>query len=58
MGLQISFVCLMCLFIYVNTMDFPTASNCYKPVVIVHGVWDKKTSLDFLADRIRQVCFQ
>lgn len=28
----------------------------YKPVVIVHGIWDKKSSLDFMADRIRQVC--
>lgn len=59
MGLQISFVCLLCLFsLHVNTKEFTTASNCYKPVVIVHGIWDKKTSLDFLANRIRQVCLK
>ena len=27
----------------------------YKPVVIVHGIWDEKSSLNFLADRIRFV---
>lgn len=59
MGLPISFVCLLCLFsLHVNTNEFTTASNSYKPVVIVHGIWDKNTSLDFLANRIRQVCLK
>ncbi|KAI9556144.1 hypothetical protein GHT06_018718 [Daphnia sinensis] len=29
--------------------------RAYKPVVIVHGIWDKRTSLDFMANRIREV---
>jgi len=29
--------------------------STYKPVVIVHGIWDARTSLDFMADRIRQI---
>jgi len=28
--------------------------KAYKPVVIIHGIWDKKTSLDILANRIRE----
>ena len=38
----------------VNTKNLRNTSD-YKPVVIVHGIWDKRTSLDFMADRIRQV---
>jgi len=34
---------------------FVTTASAYKPVVIVHGIWDVKTSLDFMADRIREL---
>lgn len=27
----------------------------YRPVVVIHGIWDLKTSLDTMADRIREV---
>ena len=33
-----------------------TSSVAYKPVLIIHGIWDKAISLDFMADRIRNVC--
>lgn len=36
-----------------SSLSFTVES--YKPVLIVHGIWDKVTSLDFMADRIREV---
>ncbi len=50
----LAFCVLHCYFVvHVSTLEPPSG---YKPVVIVHGILDKKTSLDFMADRIRQVC--
>lgn len=43
-------------FVIVMNLMLVTSSVAYKPVLIVHGIWDKAISLDFMADRIRNVC--
>ncbi|EFX72411.1 hypothetical protein DAPPUDRAFT_308302 [Daphnia pulex] len=50
----VTVVCLLYFFVTNVSSKIPKSTSVYKPVVIVHGIWDKKTSLDFMADRIRQ----
>ena len=58
MGLRfVIFMCMLYLFVINVSTQNQKNTTVYKPVVIVHGIWDKRTSLDFMADRIRQVGF-
>lgn len=55
MGLDCASVIYLLCFLVVIVNAQRSADRAYKPVVIVHGIWDKRTSLDFMANRIREV---